>query len=113
MRRKSRASGRPDDGLNRLRSNLAGIDLGTSEHRVCGPDREDGTPNVQTFRTTTSELKRLVRWLLDQGVKSVELESTHVDWIPVYELLESSGIEVVLLNLKFSTGPTKRRKMTG
>ena len=38
-------------------------------------------------------------WLLAQGV-SVAMESTHVYWILVYELLESYGIEVVLVNAR-------------
>lgn len=54
-----------------------------------------GTPNVEVFRTTMPELERLARWLLAQGVKSVAMESTSVYWIPLYELLESKGIEVV------------------
>ena len=37
--------------------------------------------------------------MLAQGV-SVAMESTHVYWILVYELLESYGIEVVLVNAR-------------
>ena len=82
-----------------LRPNVAGIDLGSKEHYVCGPAREDG-PNVRVFRTTTPELEKLAEWLTSQGVESVAMESTHVYWIPVYELLESRGIEVVLVNAR-------------
>ena len=38
--------------------------------------------------------------LCTQGVKSVAMESTSVYWIPLYELLESRGIEVVLANAR-------------
>ena len=39
-------------------------------------------------------------WLLEQGVESVAMESTNVYWIPLYELLESCGIEVLLVNAR-------------
>jgi transposase len=52
------------------------------------------------FGTTTAQLKELVDWLVKQGTKSVAMESTSVYWIPLYELLESSGIEAVLVNAR-------------
>jgi len=83
-----------------LRPNVAGVDLGSQEHWVCGPPRADGKPNVQVFGTTTDELERLVAWLIDQEVESVAMESTHVYWIPLYEVLESNGLEVLLANAR-------------
>jgi transposase len=41
-----------------------------------------------------------VEWLVEQGVKSVAMESTSIYWIPLYELLESHGIEAVLVNAR-------------
>lgn len=79
---------------------VAGIDLGSREHWVCGPPSTDGKPNVRVFGTTTPQLQELAEWLLDQHVESVAMESTHVYWIPIYELLESRGIEVVLVNAR-------------
>jgi len=52
------------------------------------------------FGTTTPRLNELADWLLEQGVESVAMESTGVYWIPAYELLESRGIEVVLVNAR-------------
>jgi transposase len=83
-----------------IRPQVAGIDIGSREHWVCGPQREDGEPNVRVFGTTTPQLEELANWLLEQGVQSVAMESTGVYWIPVYELLESRGIEVVLVNAR-------------
>jgi Transposase len=80
------------------REAVAGIDIGASEHWVCGPPRPDGSPNVQVFRTTTPELTRLAAWLCDQKIESVAMESTGVYWIPLYELLEAHGFEVLLIN---------------
>jgi transposase len=86
--------------LPAIRPLVAGIDVGSSQHWVCGPANADGTPNVRVFGTTTPELDDLADWLVEQGVESVAMESTHVYWIPIYELLESRGIEVVLVNAR-------------
>jgi hypothetical protein len=83
-----------------IRPRVAGLDVGSSQHWVCGPAREDGKPNVRVFGTTTDQLRELTDWLADQGVESVAMESTSVCWIPVYELLESRGIEVLLVNAR-------------
>src|SRR5580765_4265411 len=73
---------------------------GSAQHWVGGPARDDGTPNVRVFETTTGQLNELADWLAAQGGESVALESTHVYWIPIYELLESRGIEVLLVNAR-------------
>ncbi len=86
--------------LPAIRPLVAGLDVGSSEHWVCGPARADGKPNVRVFGTTTDQLNELADWLAEQGVESVAMESTSVYWIPVYELLESRGIEVLLVNAR-------------
>ena len=80
---------------------VAGIDVGSSQHWVCGPTRgDDGKPTIRSFGTTTVDLEALVEWLVAQGTKSAAMESTYVYWIPLYELLESRGIEPVLVNAR-------------
>ena len=86
--------------LKPIQSNVAGIDVGSKSHWVAGPQIEDGEPNVEEFGTTTGELHRLAKWLQDQGVTSVAMESTGVYWIPVLEVLEDYGIEVLLGNAR-------------
>src|SRR5664279_1464199 len=83
-----------------IRQNVAGIDIGSTEHWVCGPVGSDGQPTVRVFGTITAQLNELVDWLIQQGVESVAMESTSVYWIPLYELLESRGIEAVLVNAR-------------
>src|ERR1700704_1005417 len=83
-----------------LQPMVAGVDVGSTEHWVCGPARADGEPNVRVFGTTTPQLNELADWLVQQDVKSVAMESTYVYWIPVFELLESRGLEVVLVNAR-------------
>jgi transposase len=75
----------------------AGIDIGSNEHWVAVPaDRAE--KSVMPFRTFTSDLQRLADWLRDCGIRTVAMESTGVYWIPVYELLEERGFEVLLVN---------------
>lgn len=83
-----------------LQPMVAGVDIGSREHWVCGPARADGVPNVRVFGTTTPQLRELADWLVTQGVTSVAMESTSVYWIPVFELLESRGLQVVLANAR-------------
>lgn len=79
---------------------VAGVDIGSREHWVAGPPLEDGTANVRVFGTTTPQLEELANWLTGQGLESVAMESTSVYWIPLYEILESVGLEVVLVNAR-------------
>ena len=83
--------------LERLNPDAAGIDCGASEHFVAVPPDRDPSP-VRSFRTFTPDLQRLAAWLTTCGVTSVAMEATGVYWIPLYELLEASGIEVLLVN---------------
>ena len=39
-------------------------------------------------------------WLVTTGIKTVAMESTGVYWVPVYEVLEGRGIEVILANAR-------------
>lgn len=95
--KRKRRAGR---GLSVTRPLVAGIDIGANEHWVCAPPGEDGKTNVRVFKTTTPNLISLADWLLSLKVESVAMESTYVYWIPVYELLEARGLEVVLVNAR-------------
>lgn len=89
------------EGLREVRHAVAGIDVaGRADHYVCGPVRADGTVEIAHFGTTTSELRRMLAWLQARAVESVAMESTSVYWIPVADLLESVGIEVVLVDTR-------------
>ena len=87
-------------GVPVIRPDVGGIDIGSTEHWVAGPPLSNGKPNVKMFGSTTPQLEKLVDWLIERGVESVAMESTYIYWIPVYELLESRGIEVLLANAR-------------
>lgn len=90
----------PVRSLKTIQPYAAGIDLGSREHWVACPPLKDNTPNVQRFGTTTPELLRLADWLKEQKVKTVAMESTGVYWIPLFEILDSRGFEVILANAR-------------
>jgi len=46
------------------------------------------------------ELVKLADWFEQVGVESAALESTGVYWIPLFEMLESRGIEVILTDTR-------------
>lgn len=56
------------------------------------------TKQLRTFGTTTGELRQLAAWLGEHGCRQAAIESTGVYWKPVFNILESSGIEVLLVN---------------
>ncbi|RPH55508.1 MAG: IS110 family transposase [Acidobacteria bacterium] len=85
--------------MERININAAGIDCGSAEHFVAVPPDRDPTP-VRSFKTFTTDLQRLADWLTACRVKSVAMEATGVYWIPLYEILEARGFDVVLVNAK-------------
>jgi transposase len=85
--------------LHRMNPNAAGIDCGAETHHVAVPPERDPTP-VRAFATFTGELHRLADWLVACGVTTVAMESTGVYWIPLYEILEARGLEVILVNAR-------------
>lgn len=86
-------------GLPVIHERAAGIDVGSRFHVVAvGSDLYDQP--VQTFQAFTSDLERMADWLVAVGVKTAAMESTGVYWVPVFEILESRGIEVIVANAR-------------
>lgn len=104
MNREASARGKrrtkKSSALEATRPLVAGIDIGSTEHWVCGPCRDDGEREVKVFGASTPQLQEMASWLIEQGVESVAMESTYVYWIPVYEVLAAAGLEVVLVNAR-------------
>lgn len=86
-------------GLPVIHERAAGIDVGSRFHVVAVGAHLCEQP-VQTFQAFTSDLQRMADWLLAMDIKTVAVESTGVYWVPVYEILESRGIEVILANAR-------------
>ncbi|WP_041740084.1 IS110 family transposase [Calothrix sp. PCC 6303] len=87
-------------GFELINPNAAGIDIGASEHWVSVPIGRD-SESVRRFGCFTSDLQAMVTWLKQCGIKTVAMESTSVYWIPMFQILETSGFEVRLVNAHF------------
>ena len=83
--------------LAQVHLNAAGIDVGSEFHFVAVPPDRDEFP-VRKFPAFTADLVALADWLAVCGIETVVMESTGVYWIPLFELLESRGLEVLLVD---------------
>lgn len=79
--------------------NAAGIDIGSASHFCAVPPDRDDQP-VREFHSFTADLHRLADWLDACNIDTVAMESTGVYWIALYELLESRGFNVLLVNAR-------------
>lgn len=100
MTKNTKSYKRTPASLNLLDPKCAGIDIGASEIFVCIA-KNQSEQEVRSFSTFTADLKRMIRWLKDNGIASVAMESTGVYWIVPYEMLEEAGLQVLLVNPRF------------
>ena len=82
-----------------LNHDAAGVDIGATEIFAAVPADRDPEP-VRSFPTFTVDLVRLVDWLQQCRIRTVAMESTGVYWIPLMQILEDRGLEVLLVNAK-------------
>ena len=87
------------DGFPEINPDAAGIDVGNAQHWVAVPPDRD-TESVRRFECFTADLHALAEWLERCRIKTVAMESTGVYWIALYEVLESKGFEVCLVNAR-------------
>ena len=83
-----------------LHPDAAGVDIGAEELFVAVPTDRDSQP-VRRFSTFTRDLLELAEWLKRCGIRAVAMESTSVYWIPLYQILETHGFEVFLVNAQY------------
>ncbi|MEA3292650.1 MAG: IS110 family transposase, partial [Pseudomonadota bacterium] len=95
QRERKRISGH----LEQVNLYAAGIDIGSRSHFVAVPAELAEQP-VREYACFTGDLQRLADWLVEIGIRTVAMESTGVYWIPVFEVLEERGLEVLLVNAR-------------
>lgn len=83
--------------LPSINPNAAGIDIGCDRHWVSVPPGRD-SECVKNFGCFTANLYALADWLVQCGIETVAMEATGVYWIPVFQILETRGLEVKLVN---------------
>jgi transposase len=89
------------EGLQPLNLDVAGIDVGSAEHYVAVPADRDVRP-IQKFHSFTADLHRLARWLEGCGIKVVAMQATGVYWIGLFQILESHGFVVKVVNARYT-----------
>lgn len=99
--------------LKQINPYVAGIDIGSRSHFVAAPipcnTKGDLEIGVREFSSFTPDLEALADWLKECRVTSVAMESTGVYWIPLYELLESRGLDVNLVDARHVKNVTGRK----
>lgn len=86
----------------------AGIDIGSMEHMVAVPGHLS-EQTVRPFGSYTQDLFNLAHWLLEIGVKTVVMESTGPYWQNLYEILETKGLEIFVVNARHAKNVTGRK----
>jgi transposase len=82
-----------------IHPHAAGIDIGARAICVAVPE-DRAEESVRTFRTFTADLLALADWLVACRITSVAMESTGNYWIPLFQILDARGLEVVLVNAR-------------
>ncbi|MFH2000438.1 MAG: IS110 family transposase [Planctomycetota bacterium] len=98
-RKRSKREYQELEQFKKINLDAAGIDVGASESWVAVPEGRDPNP-VRCFPSFTADLRKMAEWLKQCGIQTVAMESTGVYWIPIFQVLESQGIEVKLVNAR-------------
>jgi transposase len=93
--------------LSILNPDAGSVDVHSDMHMVCVPPnrypapvegKPEGIPaHVRRFGANSCDLVGIADWFAECGVTTVAMESTGVYWIPLFELLESRGFKVFLV----------------
>ena len=79
--------------MEKIRENVAGIDIGSQKVFVYVEGEE-----VRSYLTFTEDLEKLRGYLLSKKVGSVAMEATGVYWVILHEILEEAGLDVWLVD---------------
>jgi transposase len=85
--------------LKQINLDAAGIDIGSEFHYVAVPE-DRAEQSIRKFGCYTSDIGAMAEWLKNCGIKTIAMESTGVYWMPVYQILEENGLEVILVNAR-------------
>jgi transposase len=108
-RAKARSEARRQEEAGRVEAlpvqhpHAAGIDIGSRSHWVCvGFTTDAASCLIREFPAHTAGLQAIAAFLREHQVTSVALESTGIYWVPLYELLQAEGFEVLLVDPSYS-----------
>ena len=84
--------------LEKVYDNCCGIDVHKKLIVACF--KRGSKQEVREFGATTRELLSLADWLSGGGCEMVAMESTASYWKPLYNILESSGLNAMVVNAR-------------
>lgn len=87
------------ENFKMINPDAAGIDVGSEQMFVAVPADRDPVP-IRHFNAYTEDLIRLADWLISCNITSIVMESTGLYWIPLFQILESRGLQVYLVNAR-------------
>ena len=53
---------------------------------------------VKEYETMTESIRKMGEYLQSEGVVRIAMESTGIYWIPVWDILEEMGFELIMVN---------------
>jgi len=108
------------DPLKQIHLHAAGIDAHAKEHYVAVPvgappadfvnPEANLPPFVRIFGTNTCDLEALASWLRQCAVTTVAVQATGVYHLPLVEVLQQRGIEVIIVDPRQTTHAPGRPK---
>lgn len=76
-----------------VNAHAGGIDVGSRSHFVAiGQNAKD----IKEFGVYAADLESIARHLLENGIKTVAMESTGSYWQNLFSTLQDAGLEVIL-----------------
>jgi len=97
-----------DPAWELINPQAAGVDIGSREHWACVCAQATERP-VRKFGTFTVDLEAMAQWFKDCGVTTVAMEATGVYWIPLFQILEQRGFQVLLANARQTKNVSGRK----
>ena len=83
---------KPKNKLSVVNNSTAGIDIGSRKIFIGIADKP-----VQSFGTFTDDFLDAVTYLKENNISSVAMEATGVYWVSLYDILDQSGFDVILV----------------
>jgi transposase len=87
------------ESLPILNPHAAGIDVGSKSHFIAVGQAAD---DVREFGVYSEDLHALCKWLKEEDIETVALESTGSYWQNLFILLQDYGLNPILVSGKFT-----------
>ena len=68
-----------------------------------------GGKKIRTFKSMTHDLLQLADWIVGNRVTHVAMESTGVYWRPIYDVLETRDLTLLVMNAQHIKAVPRRK----